>query len=118
MKLSEQSVEGISNYGLYIYEREGKFIVEDARGYATYVYLQDCVYIEDIFVHPSFRRLGAGSEFTDKVVEMAKAKGFSKLLGTCKPRTKGSTESLKAQLAYGMRIDSCDNELIYLTKEI
>jgi hypothetical protein len=36
MKMSELGHE-VSLYGQYILEREGKFIIEDGRGYATYV---------------------------------------------------------------------------------
>jgi predicted GNAT family acetyltransferase len=107
-----------SNYALYIQERENKSIVEDERGFATYFYLEDAVYIEDIFVKREFRKQGVASEYADKIAEEARSKNFFKMLGTVSPKANGSTNSLKALLAYGFKLDSSDNNVIYLTKDL
>jgi GNAT superfamily N-acetyltransferase len=118
MRKSEVSLEGISSYGLYIYEREGKFIVEDSRGYATYVYWPDALYIEDMFVKPEFRKLGTGTELADAIYELARARGVRKVVTTVVAKAGGSTESIKAILAHGFKLDSTNNEFIFLTKNI
>ena len=78
----EQKVDKLSkmsNFGAYILEREGKYILEDERGFATYTYLQDCVYIEDIYVRPEFRKQGVGSQWADAICIEAKENGFRAL---------------------------------------
>jgi GNAT superfamily N-acetyltransferase len=118
MRKSEVSLEGISAYGLYIYEREGKFIVEDSRGFATYLYTPDAVYIEEMFVKPAFRKLGTGTELCEAIYELARARGLKRAVTTVAPRAGGSDVSIKAALAHGFKLDSSNLELIFLTKDI
>jgi GNAT superfamily N-acetyltransferase len=108
----------LSNFGAYILEREGKYIIEDERGFLTYTYLPEYVYIEDVYVRPEYRKQGVASEWADRVCAEAKSKGYSKLLGTIKTKAKTSTESMATLIAYGLRIYSSDTEAIYLTKDI
>ncbi len=118
MKKSEVSTEGISNHGLYILEREGKFVVENKMGFATYFYWPEAVFLEDLYVHPQYRKLGVGTELTDAVAEMGRLAGKKRLVCTVIPRARGSTESLKAFLAYGLIMDSSDKESVYFYKNI
>lgn len=107
-----------SNYARYIREREGKHIVEDEYGFATYVYLNEHCYIEDIFVRREFRTQGHASRYADQIAAEAKEKGFTKLLGSVCPNAKGADASLRVLQAYGFRLISSDKNLIYLEKEI
>ncbi len=118
MRKSEVSLDGISAYGLYINEREGKFIVEDTRGFATYLYMPEAVYIEEMFVKQPFRKLGVGGEIAEEIYKLARARGLKKAVTTIAPRAGGSTESLKAIVAHGFKLDSSNLELIYLVKDI
>lgn len=108
----------MSLYSEYIYERQGKEIVESEKGFATYYYLPDGAYIEDIFVKAEFRKEGIASQMADQIASIAKAKGYTKLFGTVVPSTNGSTNSLKTLLAYGFVLNSCTNNLIILEKGI
>ncbi len=108
----------LSHYGRYIYEREGKSIIENEKGFVTYIFAKDFVYMEDIYVAPEFRRSGATYEFVEKVAEQARLKGYNKLVGTVKPTANGATTSLKGMLAHGFEVDSCDGTLIWFKKEI
>lgn len=107
-----------SNYARYIREREGKHIVEDDYGFATYIYLDEHCYIEDIFVRKEFRTQGHASRYADQIAEEAKQKGFKKLLGSVCPQAMGADQSLKVLQAYGFKLLSSDKNLIYLEKEI
>lgn len=103
----------------YWKEREGRETVVDGNGFATYVMLPegDC-YIIDIYVRPERRKAGLAKGYADKVTELARAAGMKRLLGSVDPRANGATESLKVLLAYGMRLRSVRNDLIFFTKDL
>lgn len=107
-----------SNYALYIKEREGKEILESEKGFATYYFLSDGCYLQDIFVKPEYRESKEATRMANNIAEIAKLKGFNKLYGTVCPTTNGSTESLKVLLAYGFKLDSSLNNLIVLVKDL
>jgi len=56
------------------------------------------------------------SEFGDLIAGEARSRGLSKMVCTVCPAAKNSTESMKALLAYGFKIESSDLNLIYLIK--
>lgn len=107
-----------SLFGQYIAEREGKEIVEDANGFATFFYINDGVYIQDLYVNPDFRQSGAASKYADQIAEIAKAKGYKKMYGSVVPSLKSSTTSLKILFAYGFRLDSSERNAIIVVKDI
>lgn len=107
-----------SLFALYLKERTNKEIIETEKGFATYYYLPDGCYIEDIFVKKEFRRSGEASKMTDQIAKIAKEKGFNKLYGTVVPTAKGSNDSLKALQAYGFEIYNSDQTFIWLKKGI
>lgn len=102
----------------YILERGGKEIIESEKGFATYYYINDGCYIEEIFVKPEFRKSGEASKLANEISEIAKSKGCSNLYGTVCPSANGSTNSLKVLLAYGFKLDSSINNLIVMKKEL
>lgn len=108
----------ISLYGEYIEEREGLSILENEKGFFTYMIKGDECYIKDIFIAKEFRRTGAATEFAEQITKIAKDNGCKFLSGTCVPSTNGSTESLKAMFSYGFKVHSSSNDLIILIKEL
>lgn len=108
----------MSLFGQYISEREGKEIVEDSQGFATYFYVNDGVYIENIFVDKDFRHSGIASKYADQIAKIAKDKGFSKMYGSVRPSANGSTPSLKVLLSYGFSLHSSAVDAIVMVKEI
>lgn len=111
--MSEKSL-----YGQYIEEREGKGIVENEHGFATYVIAGEECYLEDIFIKRGSRLAGAASELADNVAKIGRERGCKYLTGSCVPSTKGATESMKAMFSYGFRIYSCVQDKIILIKEL
>lgn len=111
-------MEKPSLFGLYIKERLNKNIIEDDNGFCTYIFLQDGVYLEDIYVHPDHRQSGKASELADRIAEIAKEKGLKKMYGSVVPNAKFSTESLKVLLAYGFRLKSSEQNVIYFEKDL
>jgi len=110
----------MSLYAQYIYEREGKSIIETEYGFATFAYMHDikAVYIEDIYVVGDKRKSGHGAAMADEIAKQAKLKGYNTLIGSVAPKANGSTSSLKALIAYGFQLHSCDGNLIWFKKEI
>lgn len=108
----------MSLFAQYIAEREGKEIVEDNQGFATYFYVDDGVYIENIYTCPDFRHVGVAASYADRIAAIAKAKGYKKMYGTAVPSTKGCTDSVKVLLAYGFRVHSAEHNAIIFVKEI
>lgn len=109
----------MSLYANYIRERTNDEIIETDTGFATYRFLNEKqVYLVDIFILPEHRKLGDASAISDSICRLAKERGCTELLGSVVPSTKGSTESLKVLLAYGMRLDSAANDLIIFKKDI
>lgn len=109
----------MSMYGEYVNERLGQFIIETEQAFITYRYQDDkTVYIVDLYVRPESRKDKVASRIADLVVEEAKRKGCTRLLGSVVPSAKGSTDSLKVLLGYGMKLDSSANDFIIFSKEI
>ncbi len=109
----------MSLYAEYLAERLGDHIIENEKGFATYRYTDETtVYIVDIYVRPDFRKQGVAGDIADYIMELAKKKGCTKMLGSVVPSAKGSTESIKVLLGYGMSVDSCTNDFILFRKAI
>lgn len=109
----------MSLYGEYIQERLGDEIVETEQGFATYRYTDEkTVYVIDVYVRPDFRKHGVAADIVDSIMKRAKERGCTKMIGSVVPSAKGSTESLKALLAYGLRLDSSASDFLILGKEI
>jgi hypothetical protein len=109
-----------SHYAQYIAERTHDHIMESDIGFATYRYLDDgkTVYIIDIYISPLYRRGHEASLLANKIVDEAKAKGCTKVVGSVVPSMKNSTTSLKVLLGYGMTLACSTNDLIMFSKEI
>lgn len=102
----------------YIKERGGKDCIYSDKGFATYSFNESSCYIEEIYVTPEFRKSGEASHLTDEIAKEAQERGYNILTGSICPTANGSTESLKALLAYGFKLVSSTNNFIILSKEI
>lgn len=108
----------MSLYGDYIKERLNKEIVESDVGFCTYFFVQDGVYIEDLYVKPEYRKGHIAANLADQVAEIAKQKGYKKMYGSVQPSSQGSTASLRVLLAYGMELESAQPNAIIMSKGI
>lgn len=107
-----------SLYAQYIYERQNKSIIEDENGFASYYYINDSCYIEEIYVKRECRKAGIASKYADTIAADAKAKKARQLVGSINLNTNNATTSMKALLAYGFQLTSAANNMIYLTKAL
>lgn len=109
-----------SMYARYIRERTWDEIIETTWGFATYRWMADGkgVYIIDIYVLPGRRTQGEAAAIADQIVKIAKERGCTELFGTVDTSAKGSSDSVKVLLAYGMTPHSANNNVIVFRKEI
>lgn len=105
-------------FGAYIKERTGKEILETEYGFASYYYINDCCYVEDMYIKPEYRKTGQGSKFFDDIGKIAKEFGYKKLYCTVVPTTNGSTESLKFVLSCGFQLDTSANNFIVFSRNL
>jgi len=108
----------MSLYREYLKEYTDKEVIETEKGFATYSFTNDSVYIQDIYVSPNFRQSSAASEMADGIALLAKERGIKTMLGSVIPTGNNSTTSLKVLLAYGFRLDSCTNNFILFKKDL
>ncbi len=109
----------MSFYAEYLKEKTNDQILETDIGFATYRFVDEkTVYIVDIYVAPDFRRSGKASIMADGVVDIAKKRGCTTLIGSVVPSNKGSTDSVKVLFGYGMKLKSSGVDFILFEKEI
>lgn len=111
----------MSLYADYIKEREGRNIVEDEDGFATFIFCgpeqKEC-YIVDIYVRPEKRKTGKAASFADTITDIARKVGCTYLSGSVDARTNGATESLWVLLRYGFHVVGVAENLIWFRKEL
>ena len=112
--------EFMSLFAQYLTERSNDRILELEQGFATYRMLPDqkAIYLIDIFVHPDLRHSNLASSMADKVADIGKKEGYTKMVGSIIPSTKNSTAALKIALAYGMKLSSSAVDFIALEKDL
>lgn len=103
-------------YKDYIKERENAELIEFEHGFVVLKILPDSIYLQDMYVMPEFRRKQIGTKMLQQVEQIATAAGKKELLTSCSPPALGSTGSLKAILASGFELLSCEKDMIYLNK--
>ena len=97
---------------------EGKSLVNNKTGWASYWIRDKECYIEDIYVIPKYRRSRAAHKLADKVVEIAKKHGCDHLTGTVVPSANNSTISLQMMLSYGFKLALSQDNIIWFKKNI
>lgn len=107
-----------SHYAAYIKERWGTEVIEDERGFVSFRPAKDGMLIEDIYVIPELRSKGVARHFGEEVTKIAKNRGFSKLYGTVATSAPYSEYNVTSYIKWGFKIANCQNNVIYLVKEI
>lgn len=108
----------MSHFAQYTLERTDRLVLEDERGFATYVFYPECVYIEDVYVAPEFRRNGVASEFVETIEKLARSRSITKCAVTVAPQAKTCMDSLKAVIALNFKLIKADNSLLYFERNI
>lgn len=109
----------MSMFADYFKEFCGDETIEIDEGFAVYRFLDaETVYIVHIYVLPELREAGFASAIADSVVELAKAKGCKRLIGTVVPTAKHSAQSMHVLLGYGMTPVAIDGNMVVFGKDI
>jgi hypothetical protein len=109
----------VSLYGQYIAERQGRGIVENEFGFATFDYISDkIVYIVDLYVVPEKRNTHVATELADKICEEAVKSGHTQLLGSIDVTARGAEASVKVLEAYGMKPYKVAEPMVFYIKQI
>lgn len=89
-----------SLYGQYVEEREGKGIVEDQYGFATYLHTPSRkeMYVVDVFVVREARKLGKAKEYFDQIEKLAYSLNCDYMLTSVDTETNGFEISIKGLL--------------------
>lgn len=107
-----------SLYKQYVEERTASHVIETDSGFVKYQFIDDGVYIEDIFIVKEMRKERAASEFADIVADEARIYGYRTMYGSVCVDAKNPDISMKVLLGYGMTPFRCDGNMIYFKKEI
>lgn len=108
----------MSMYAEYLKEREDKNVLENEHGFIVFKYFDEFTYIIDIYVRPEARKSHVASDLANEVCTISRALSKKYIVGSVDVRAAGATDSLKVLLAYGMRVDSVDGQVIYFKKDL
>lgn len=107
-----------SLWARYIMERDNKNMLEEEYGFATYYFIDEIVYLEDIYVTPEMRKTYVASQLADKVADKAREAGCKRMLGSVKMIDKSRDRNIKVLMNYGMKLDSSNEHMLYFIKDI
>lgn len=109
-----------SLYAQYINEREGKEIIEDNEGFATYIDCEDGpgIYIADVYVIPEARKTGKAHSYFDQIEEIARGRDKAFLRTTVESALPGWEISLKALTTNNFNVVANDGTFFYLERKI
>ena len=111
-------------YAAYLLESQSKHMLETPHGFLTYGF--NCVpgvsfphvYIVDLYVIPSARKTRVASEMADKVADIARERGITKMIGSVGLENNGSDTSLRVLQGYGMKLYAATAGAIWMIKDI
>lgn len=102
----------------YYREKLGWTTIETDFGFVSFSVRGSFMRIEEIYVIPEARKSGHAKDLADRVSAEGRRVGCSHLWAHVTLNANGSTDSLKAVLAYGFLAIKADQDHIYLTKEL
>lgn len=108
----------MSLYGDYIKERENFDIVEDERGFATYLVQGEECYVRDVYVKPQHRKDHVAWGYMEIIRKRMKHFGVKTIITSVCTKANGTTTSQYAILSYGFVLSHTDGPMIYYRKEI
>lgn len=106
-------MELFSHYLTEINSNRG--ILFDSNYFITYAICDKELFIEDMYVAPSFRGTGLADSILEKVYQIGKSKGCSVVCSTSK---KDRVEAISYQLKSGFRVFKIEDDILYFIKEL
>jgi ribosomal protein S18 acetylase RimI-like enzyme len=111
-------------YAAYLLETQSKHMLETPHGFLTYGF--NCVpgvsfphcYVEDIWIKPEHRKEHHAARMADKVADIARERGVTKMLGSVSLCRKNADANLEVLKHYGMRLFAAHEQTIFTIKDL
>ncbi len=107
-----------SLWASYKLESLGLHTIELDWGLASYCLGNDCLFIDEFYIRPDFRRNGYGRKLLEMIKSVAIEAGKPSIRSTVSLNNKTSVLSLQAQLAGGFVPIKAENGMILLSLEL
>lgn len=108
----------MNHWAAYIKEREGHEVIEDDYGFIEYKLAPPFAAIEGCYIMPERRKSGLGRELMERVVRLAREEHCTLLVCEVNLEYLNATDSLKACLGVGFKLQSAQNNRIIMMKDI
>lgn len=103
----------------YWMEYEGFETIKTDHAFVVFkCYPDQTCYLRDIYVLKESRRMNRGTELTDQVFEICKARGIARVFASIDLSIKKDSEGLKGALAYGFELSHCDGQVLWMMKGV
>ncbi len=107
-----------SLWASYIAELRDTVFIEKEWGFISYSLMEDCIYLEDVFVIPERRKEGLALRLVEEAEAVGRAAGRKFSMAVIRLENRGHAESLKAHLTVGFVPYLCENNKIWLNRRI
>ncbi len=107
-----------SLWARYIEELRDTRFIEYEWGFISWSLMEECIYLEDIYIVPEKRREGLALRLVEEAEEIGRKAGKAFSMAVIRLENKGHTESLKAHLAAGFVPFLTENGKIWLKRKI
>lgn len=105
-------------YAQYLKERVGRETLQTEWGFVSYELRDDHMYLVDLFIVPTHRQNGLGTELGNRMIELAEELKLDRIITTISPYTPGSEVSLGMALKMNFKLYKTDEYGIYLERNL
>jgi len=107
-----------SFYAQYVEEREGAITIENDKGFISYKFDGDYLFIVDLFIAKPYRRTKAGSQFGKQIEAIARLNGKIGIMCTAANNALNYKEAVQFIKSNGYKIISGTDEQTYFIKDL
>ena len=93
-------------------------MVEDEYGFYHYSLHPDCLYINNVYVSPEYRRVRIGKRYLREMAQVARIKKYKQIIGAVSLSNRQSEKVLMMYLRNKCKISSADQYFIYVTIDV
>ncbi len=102
----------------YLKERLGVETLQDQSGFVCFKIESEECFIQELYVRPEMRRIGAASLLIKDVCRLAKERGCKIVSCSVNAQANGATEAMKVVLSCGGTLALVSGQNIYFKKEL
>lgn len=107
-----------NKYKQYLAERQATHVIECEAGFATYRFVGELVYLEDIFILPEHRAAGAALSLLQQTEAAGTVKGIKKIMGSVVPSLPAAHVTMSMMLKHGFKLHAAEKDIVYFIKDI